>query len=661
MTGITAPLQVLDPGILPILPPNQTPGLVDAPPQAPQQAAPQAPPQAPSGSAQPVIPPDWLPPQQSQQAPQTPPQAPPQAPQAGPLLPPQQTPGLVDNGTWDTPQAPQQGPASASPSGAAARLAQAQALTGGTGGSPPASQQSTPSASPSSGSQGTSSGTASFSDLPAIPQPFQQTMQQAAKQYGVPLPVLQWTIGHESGFSPGAVNKISGATGIAQFMPQTAKQRGVNPTDPVSSINGAASYLSDLYQQTGNWADAVAKYGTFSPTVGSQDQPRRQGFVTAMQNAGVPNAGTSGNGGSQGSQGARLQQAQSLLGNGNSDSGDADSDRFASYMNSPMMQQMASLMRPTPSQQMAALASGLLSGPTFGMGLGKGLANLNQLSQQNRESQMQRANIGMQGMYRDALLGYRGVAAGQKQEQIDQGNTRLGQNQSKINFQQSPTAQAAVAGAKASATTGAKDNAEDIDSMIEGGQAAPGRQETLNQIQQALPQAGTGSGMRALRRDVANFLGVDMSNSDQLDQQQYVQSLESQVRGSGIMGKNMRTQREFNTVFEGLLNPNMDPATGQKVLNSRQNINQFQTQLYNEWGQLSPDQQKQMRADPDAYNSWYRAQSNDFFARVDKQGGLYASPNASAGSRTNASAAGQQPQATLRFDPATGKVVPITN
>jgi soluble lytic murein transglycosylase-like protein len=296
MTSITDPLQVFDPGILPILPPNQTPGLVNAPPASAPQAAP------------------------------PPPQ---QAPQAAPVLPPQQTPGLVDTGSWDAPQEAPAAPSPPSPSGAAAaRLAQAQALTGNAG-SPQAAPQAAPqqASAPAPQTVPAPSPNASdkdlnrFSTLNPIPDQFQGLVADAAKKYNVPQPVLQWVAQNESGWNPTAVNTISGATGMMQFMPGTAKQYQIDPTNPAQSIDGAAHYLSDLYKKTGNWADAVAKYGTFSPTVGSQDQPRRQGFMLAMQNAGVPNAGTPGQGNqpadtSQGSPSARLAQAQGLLSNG---------------------------------------------------------------------------------------------------------------------------------------------------------------------------------------------------------------------------------------------------------------------------------------------------------------------------------------------------------
>jgi soluble lytic murein transglycosylase-like protein len=52
-----------------------------------------------------------------------------------------------------------------------------------------------------------------------------------------------------------------------QFMPATAKGLGVDPTDPASSIDGAARYLSDLTQQFGSTELALAAYNAGPGTV----------------------------------------------------------------------------------------------------------------------------------------------------------------------------------------------------------------------------------------------------------------------------------------------------------------------------------------------------------------------------------------------------------
>ncbi len=64
----------------------------------------------------------------------------------------------------------------------------------------------------------------------------------------------------ESLFDPNVVSN-KGAQGIAQFMPETAKMRGLaDPFEPVSAVTASASYLSDLRTQFGNLGLAAAAY-----------------------------------------------------------------------------------------------------------------------------------------------------------------------------------------------------------------------------------------------------------------------------------------------------------------------------------------------------------------------------------------------------------------
>lgn len=118
------------------------------------------------------------------------------------------------------------------------------------------------------------------------------TIGAAAQQYGVPYDVLYNVLGSESSFNPNAYNASSGATGIAQFLPSTAASLGVSPSDPTSSIYGAASYLSTLYNQTGSWPGAYAAYGGFSggapaalSTLAASPNTYNQGLYAALTGA----------------------------------------------------------------------------------------------------------------------------------------------------------------------------------------------------------------------------------------------------------------------------------------------------------------------------------------------------------------------------------------
>jgi len=64
----------------------------------------------------------------------------------------------------------------------------------------------------------------------------------------------------ESRFDEAARSPV-GALGIAQFMPYTAKERGLgNPLDKREALRHSASYLQDLRAELGSWGLAAAAY-----------------------------------------------------------------------------------------------------------------------------------------------------------------------------------------------------------------------------------------------------------------------------------------------------------------------------------------------------------------------------------------------------------------
>ncbi|HUY11748.1 MAG TPA: lytic transglycosylase domain-containing protein [Candidatus Dormibacteraeota bacterium] len=77
---------------------------------------------------------------------------------------------------------------------------------------------------------------------------------QAARRESLPPLYLAATLLQESAYNPFAVS-ISGAIGIAQFMPATASDREVNPFDPYASIDAAAAMLSGYLAHYQNFPD----------------------------------------------------------------------------------------------------------------------------------------------------------------------------------------------------------------------------------------------------------------------------------------------------------------------------------------------------------------------------------------------------------------------
>lgn len=85
-------------------------------------------------------------------------------------------------------------------------------------------------------------------------------IDDSAKARSLPVPFLTRLIWRESSFRVGAVSP-AGAQGVAQFMPGTARERGLlDPFDPEQAIPHAAHLLADLKRQFGNLGLAAAAY-----------------------------------------------------------------------------------------------------------------------------------------------------------------------------------------------------------------------------------------------------------------------------------------------------------------------------------------------------------------------------------------------------------------
>src|SRR3990167_5220063 len=88
-----------------------------------------------------------------------------------------------------------------------------------------------------------------------------RTLAQAAADNALPEEFFTRLIWQESRFNPGAVSP-AGAQGIAQFMPGTAKMRGlIDAFEPLQALRESASYLNELRTTfRGNLGLAAAAY-----------------------------------------------------------------------------------------------------------------------------------------------------------------------------------------------------------------------------------------------------------------------------------------------------------------------------------------------------------------------------------------------------------------
>lgn len=96
------------------------------------------------------------------------------------------------------------------------------------------------------------------------PQKYAGMIAQAEQQHGLPVDMLARLLWQESRYREdiitGKVRSPAGALGIAQFMPATAREMGIDPLNPAQAIDGAARYLARLYRSLGTWTQALAAY-----------------------------------------------------------------------------------------------------------------------------------------------------------------------------------------------------------------------------------------------------------------------------------------------------------------------------------------------------------------------------------------------------------------
>lgn len=93
--------------------------------------------------------------------------------------------------------------------------------------------------------------------------PFQDAFNTAAQRYGVPVNVLMALGEQESRFNPtalGVPTKYGRAKGLMQYIDSTAAGMGINPYDPVQSIDAAARQLRDRLAKGYSMQEAVSAH-----------------------------------------------------------------------------------------------------------------------------------------------------------------------------------------------------------------------------------------------------------------------------------------------------------------------------------------------------------------------------------------------------------------
>jgi soluble lytic murein transglycosylase-like protein len=94
----------------------------------------------------------------------------------------------------------------------------------------------------------------------AGPQRWQGRVAELAATYDISPMLIEALVWQESRWNENAVSPV-GARGLAQLMPGTARQLGVNPHDPHANLEGGARYLREQLDRFGGDVEkALAAY-----------------------------------------------------------------------------------------------------------------------------------------------------------------------------------------------------------------------------------------------------------------------------------------------------------------------------------------------------------------------------------------------------------------
>jgi hypothetical protein len=107
-----------------------------------------------------------------------------------------------------------------------------------------------------------------------------------AKEEGIDPALFLRVINQESGGNPRVRNSNKGAIGLTQLMPNTAKEMGVNPNDPIDNLRGGARYLKRQLNDFKDPSLALAAYnagpGAVRKAGGIPNFAETKGYVASI-------------------------------------------------------------------------------------------------------------------------------------------------------------------------------------------------------------------------------------------------------------------------------------------------------------------------------------------------------------------------------------------
>jgi len=114
---------------------------------------------------------------------------------------------------------------------------------------------------------------------------YYQMAIRAAERYEIPKQLFFNLVTAESNWDPVIVSP-RGAIGLAQLMPGTAEELGVDPWDALDNLDGGARYLRQQYERFETWELALAAYnagpGAVSRYGGIPPYPETEEYVVKI-------------------------------------------------------------------------------------------------------------------------------------------------------------------------------------------------------------------------------------------------------------------------------------------------------------------------------------------------------------------------------------------
>lgn len=89
--------------------------------------------------------------------------------------------------------------------------------------------------------------------------PYTSALKDIASRTGLSPVLLEALVWEESRWNPRAISR-KGAIGLSQLMPNTARELGVDPTNPLANLNGGARYLKIQLDRFDDLELALAAY-----------------------------------------------------------------------------------------------------------------------------------------------------------------------------------------------------------------------------------------------------------------------------------------------------------------------------------------------------------------------------------------------------------------